>query len=68
MTNKSSSENCKIFNTLKYIIYDIPTSSQFGHDPVLRTVQTDMHTRYSLQFKKVNTYAGTYPSVHHTAD
>lgn len=50
MTNKSPSECCKIFNTLKYIIYDIPTSSQFGHNHVLRTVQTDMHTRYSLQF------------------
>lgn len=68
MTNKSSSENCKIFNTLKYIIYDIPTSSQFGHNPVLRAVQTDMHTRYPLQFKTVDTIAVTYSSVHHTTD
>lgn len=68
MTNKPLSDNCKIFNTLKYIIYDIPTSSQFGHNPVLRTVQTDMHTRYPLQFKTVDTIAVTYSSVHHTTD
>lgn len=68
MTNKSQSDNCKIFNTLKYIIYDIPTSSQSGHNPVLRTVQTDMYTRYPLQFKKVDTHAGTYSSVHHATD